>query len=222
MPAFQHTSIIQQCVASSRPLSNELTSSCFPFVPAQRPKMKDPRLLLPLILLPPALAGDHGSDFGTINLLGQHSEHERITRAALACQGSWPSDGSCFEPLSIDQLAGKNGTFGAVGAPDVPMPFGAEAHCDDADFLAVENYPHSRREASAKLEACVGYLRESFKEGIEDAEDLLNGGGEVKSFLFYDFGNKMLDTGCAFRPTAPLKTLHKGRAKCEYRSSRRI
>ncbi|KAK3208411.1 hypothetical protein GRF29_77g616637 [Pseudopithomyces chartarum] len=95
--------------------------------------MTTPRLLVPLVLLSPALAGHH---FGTINLLGQNSEHERITRAALACNGPWSPSGSCFESLSLDQLAGKDGTFGAVGAPDVPLPFGAEAHCDDADFLA--------------------------------------------------------------------------------------
>lgn len=56
--------------------------------------------------------------FGTINGLGQRAEHERITRAALACPPGVQSTGNCFEPRSIDQLAGHTGTFGAVGAPD--------------------------------------------------------------------------------------------------------
>ena len=50
--------------------------------------------------------------FGTANLLGQNAEHEKITRLALAGQG--------FERKSLDELAGKGGTFGAVGAPDNP------------------------------------------------------------------------------------------------------
>lgn len=166
-----------------------------------------------VIFLQPILAE---KQFGTVNnaLLGQHAEHEHITRAALACPSVWKSDGSCFEPLSIDQLAGRDGTFGAVGAPDVPQAFGPEAHCDDADFLATKDYPQTRQEANAKLEACVNYLRTNFKEGIDDAKDLLEGGGKVKSFWYYYFGNTFWDMGCTFRPVAPLKTLVKGRAKC--------
>src|SRR5438034_9693398 len=68
-------------------------------------------LVVPVITAPAAHA------FGTINGLGQRAEHERITRAALACPPGVKSDGSCFEPRSIDQLAGHSGTFGGVGAP---------------------------------------------------------------------------------------------------------
>ena len=57
--------------------------------------------------------------FGTVDsprLLNQHAEHEHVTRAALACRnGADPADGNCFEPLSLDQVAGKAGTLGAVG-----------------------------------------------------------------------------------------------------------
>ncbi|KAJ9645689.1 hypothetical protein H2199_002728 [Coniosporium tulheliwenetii] len=61
--------------------------------------------------------------FGTPNLASQFREHE-------------PPPPDCFEPLSLDQLAGRDGTYGAVGSPDIPdpLPEGAEAHCDDADF----------------------------------------------------------------------------------------
>lgn len=52
--------------------------------------------------------------FGTVNSIGQMSEHERITRDALACAPGLKSTGDCFEPRSIDALAGKKGATGAV------------------------------------------------------------------------------------------------------------
>src|SRR4051812_28250589 len=58
------------------------------------------------------------SGFGTIDSGGQHREHERITRAALSCAGADHSDVHCFQPRSIDFLAGHDHEFGAVGAPD--------------------------------------------------------------------------------------------------------
>ena len=77
-----------------------------------------------------ALAGAHGaSGFGTISGLGQDREHERITRRALACSGG--SGAACFEPTTLDALAGKSGTWGAVGAPDNPargLLLSSEAH----------------------------------------------------------------------------------------------
>jgi cyanate permease len=97
------------------------------------------------------------SAFGTINeplLVRQHNEHEIITRLAFQCPSARGSDGICFEPRSLDQLAGWHvnvlgiavtgaGFNGAVGAPDTldPVPEGPEAHCDDADYLDVPGYP---------------------------------------------------------------------------------
>ena len=54
----------------------------------------------------PASAPGSAAGFGTIDSGGQHREHERITRAALSCAGDAPSDVECFEPASIDYLAG--------------------------------------------------------------------------------------------------------------------
>lgn len=72
-------------------------------------------LLLAAILLSSASA----NPFGTVNqplLLNQHSEHERITRAALRCHdGAKVEDGKCFEARSLDQVAGHAGTLGGVG-----------------------------------------------------------------------------------------------------------
>jgi len=58
------------------------------------------------------------SGFGTIDGAGQHAEHECITRAALACPPGIESNGECSEQDSLDQFAGRTGTFGAIGAPD--------------------------------------------------------------------------------------------------------
>ena len=127
-----------------------------------------------LLLAPSAHA------FGTINSAGQRSEHERITRAALACAPGVPSTGDCFEPRSIDQLAGHAGTFGAVGAPDSDEIFVPEAHCDEADFLAIPGYPRTRAQADAALHGCVEHLRMRFHEARDRAEGVLNPDGSLK------------------------------------------
>jgi hypothetical protein len=103
------------------------------------------------------------SGFGTYrNIGGQSNEHERITRAALACPAGTQSDSSCFEPKSMTQLAGKDATWGAgggsgdvggVGYPDQVSTdvFTPEAHCDDADWVNVAKYPHSADAGTAAL-----------------------------------------------------------------------
>lgn len=127
------------------------------------------------------IAGAHtGRCFGTVNrvpFLGQNSEHERITRAALACQDVKSPE--CFEPNSIDQLAGTGFTFGAVGGPDEPRfpnPFAVEgplAHCDDADFLDIPGYPKSRDSATTMLQGCVSHLRNRVTQGVAAASSIL-------------------------------------------------
>ncbi|KAK4141787.1 uncharacterized protein C8A04DRAFT_30632 [Dichotomopilus funicola] len=129
--------------------------------------------------------------FGTINdpiVLKQHNEHEMITRLAFQCAApNQKSDGTCFEPRSLDQLAGYHnnvmgialtgtGMNGAVGAPDTfdPLPEGPEAHCDDADFLDVPGYPQSRKEANARLQTCVDHLRHRFRQAVDAARRLVD------------------------------------------------
>ncbi len=117
--------------------------------------------------------------FGTINGLGQRAEHERITRAALACPPGVKSTGDCFEPRSMDQLAGHAGTFGAVGAPDLGEFFTPTAHCDNADFLNVPGYPQTRGAATAALLGCVDHLRADFQHGIDGASGLFDSDGDL-------------------------------------------
>src|SRR5690606_26333351 len=115
------------------------------------------------------------------------NEHEMITRLAFQCPNNEKSDGICFEPRSLDQLAGYHvnvmgialtgsGTNGAVGAPDTfdPFPEGPEAHCDDADYLDIPGYRQSQTEVNAKLQSCVDHLRYSFCHAITTANRLLD------------------------------------------------
>jgi len=156
------------------------------------PKRQSPaaKLVAPLIvafwlLLPTAPV--HA--FGT---LGQRAEHERITRAALACPPDVKSTGDCFEPRSLDQLAGDVGTVGAVGAPDIDEFFTPAAHCDNADFLDIPGYPQPRAAATANLLACVAHLRMRFWRGIDGASGLFDRDGEL-------IGPEVdLSAGCTF------------------------
>ncbi|KAK4224365.1 hypothetical protein QBC38DRAFT_485680 [Podospora fimiseda] len=138
-----------------------------------------------LVGLTPPVAG-----FGTINepvVLGQHNEHEMVTRLAFQCPSGQRSDGICFEPRSLDQLAGYHrdvmglpltgaGFNGAVGAPDTldPVPEGPEAHCDDADFVDIPGYPQSREQATANLQVCVDHMRARFRQASVSAEGLVD------------------------------------------------
>lgn len=132
-------------------------------------------------------------------MLGQHNEHEMITRLAFQCPGASTgnilnvkSDGICFEPRSLDQLAGTHfdvqgfpipggGTNGAVGAPDTldPVPEGPEAHCDDADFIDIPGYPRTREQATQALQTCLDHMRNRFRQAWKSAADLIELDEEV-------------------------------------------
>lgn len=140
--------------------------------------------------------------FGTIDSAGQHREHERITRAALACADGASSNGDCFEPKSIDQLAGHDRMFGGVGAPDSDEISDPAAHCDNADFLS-GSYPHTREQATAQLVNCVNHLRTRLREGVDSAENLL----DEQDHIVGD--QVLLDADCKFFGTA------RDSAKCE-------
>lgn len=147
-----------------------------------------PRVFIGLLVLVAVSATGPLSEagaFGTIRTFGQNAEHERITRAALACPAGVPSDGTCFEPLSIDSLAGNGLNFGAVGAPDIPPPEKAAAHCDEGDYLdpgiwpKVKRYPRTRSAANKALVACRSFLRSRFNQGLRAAPDMLDAQGRI-------------------------------------------
>ena len=140
--------------------------------------------------------------FGTT---GHLAEHERITRAALAC-GTRKGGPDCFQPWSLDQVAGKKGTFGAVGSPDNPLTgesLNSAAHCDNADYVDGPEYrPQDRERATAALLGCVNYARARIREGVQRAADLLNSHGRIKS------GQVSSVIPCVFNRS-------RGRAKCD-------
>lgn len=131
--------------------------------------------VLPAVLLVALTAPAPAFGFGTIDGGGQHREHERITRAALACTNGEPA---CFEPATMNYLAGRDREFGAVGAPDSDEMADPAAHCDDADYLA-GGYPRSRDTAVAALTECAEHLRAQFRNGVDSAKGLLDDRGEV-------------------------------------------
>jgi hypothetical protein len=116
--------------------------------------------------------------FGTIEGGGQHRTHEHITRAALACASATGPGEDCFEPRSMDLLAGKDPFFGGVGAPDSDEISNPAAHCDNADFLTAD-YPLTREQATAGLLECVNHVKTRFEEGLQGADELLDDQGQV-------------------------------------------
>lgn len=140
--------------------------------------------------------------FGTITEAGQNAEHGRITRHALACQPE-SAPGSCFEEKTLDSLAGKPGSFGAVGGPDRGRGMLTSfAHCSAGDFLDVAGYPRTKAEANAGLAECRTYMVENLSHAVTDAADLLDDQNEIRP-------REVSRTfGCIYRGSTH------GRAKC--------
>ena len=110
-------------------------------------------LVLGMTVVATLLAGVGAGGFGTIRSLGQNAEHERITRTGLA--------GSGMEPRTLDEIAGRKGTFGGVGAPDRPdrgLMSSTAAHCDGGDWLDIPGYPQARVKAEATLTGCQRFI----------------------------------------------------------------
>lgn len=144
------------------------------------------------------LAPQQAQAFGTISKLGQNVEHERITRQGLGPLG--------FGPLTLDEIAGKKGTFGAVGAPDRPnrgLMSLSEAHCDNGDWLDVPGYPRTREDAQKVLEACRAYIFQHMEEAVVDAGRLVAAGD-----FAIDMPQASIADGCRYNG-------RKGLAKCD-------
>ncbi|KQY95383.1 hypothetical protein ASD21_08540 [Caulobacter sp. Root1455] len=146
------------------------------------------------ILLAPQALAPRAQAFGTIRALGQNAEHERITRSGLASFG--------FGPQSLGQLAGANGTWGAVGMPDNPdrgLSNLKAAHCDGGDFFDAPGYPQSQAGAVTTLTACRTYVITNINAAVTDAAGLVKPNLELDSTSIWG--------GCIFNGA-------KGRAKC--------
>jgi hypothetical protein len=146
------------------------------------------------ILLTPQALTPKAQAFGTIRSLGQNAEHERITRSGVASFG--------FGSSSLDQLAGKNGTWGAVGAPDNPtrgLMSSKAAHCDGGDFFTPGAYAQSAATAQNILTSCRTYIYNNINAAVTDAAGLVKPNLQLDSTSIFG--------GCTFNGV-------KGRAKC--------
>ncbi|HVY87114.1 MAG TPA: hypothetical protein VG943_18415 [Caulobacterales bacterium] len=146
------------------------------------------RIVLAILALALIAAPREARAFGTINGMGQHEEHQRITRAAF----------SDFGVLTLDELGGRRGRFGAVGAPDNPLRgllFTDEAHCDNGDHLDAPGYPQSREQAQHNLERCRAWMIQWIERAVRAAAPLAHPDGD----------NTFLDCGFVGDP---------GSAKC--------
>jgi hypothetical protein len=109
--------------------------------------------------------------------MGQSAEHERITRRALSCD----ANRECLQPLTLDELAGKRGGFGAVGYPDgSTLALEARAHCDNGDYLDTPGYPQSETDAQAALTGCRDWMGRHLESAVNAAAGLLDAQGRVR------------------------------------------
>ncbi len=123
-----------------------------------------------------AVAGAHA--FGTTS--SQGSEHERITRHALAC--AYGNGKMCWEAKTVEEFAGSKGDFGAIGIPDRgDLIFKSRAHCDNGDYMDIPNYPRSKKEAHKNLEDCRAWIEHKFEEAVIDAGALVDSKGKLRS-----------------------------------------
>ncbi len=132
------------------------------------------RLILAVALLAVGLTSQAVA-FGTIHGLGQSAEHEKITRIALAPFG--------LGPKTMDEIAGKRGRFGAVGAPDHPargLLTKSYAHCDNGDYLPRPGYPHSRAAAAAMLQSCRSWIFRQLRNAVIAAGAILDRNGKIR------------------------------------------
>jgi hypothetical protein len=152
------------------------------------------KLLAVLVII--FLTTSQARGFGTINTLGQSAEHEKITRLALAGFG--------LGPKTMSEIAGRSGTFGAVGAPDRPdrgLLTTREAHCDEGDFLPLPGYPHARTDAIASLEGCRASIVRQLQAAVREAGALVDSRGSIRDSEIPTF------ISCTYNG-------RRGRAKC--------
>lgn len=130
------------------------------------------------VLLAAIVAIAQAHAFGTTS--SQGSEHERISRHALACDyGNGPD---CWQALTVAEFAGSRGDFGAIGIPDRgSLILQSKAHCDNGDHLDLPGYPRSALEGRQALENCRAWMQAKLDEAVMDAGGLLDAAGKLRA-----------------------------------------
>ena len=200
-----------------------------------------PLLILTLSLLMLVPANAHA--FMTWNAPG-NAEHERITRMAIACNSAldraapagldWKRD-LCLSSggdtnkqpwwfsfeRSMRMLAGSDGYFGGVGAPDrfaeAVLSSSDRAHCDNSDawFPTTQgpfgSYPRTFDQRAAGLRSCLQLLQKYVGVAVDEAGKLVSADGRL------DAPQSDLSDDCNvdYDPDLnPGKTHDRGWAKC--------
>jgi len=200
-----------------------------------------PLLILTISLLMLVPANAHA--FMTWNTPG-NAEHERITRMAIACNSAldraapagvdWNRD-LCLSSggdtnkqpwwfsfeRSMRMLAGSDGYFGGVGAPDrfaeAVLSSSDRAHCDNSDAWFPRSqgpfgsYPRTFDQRAAGLRACLQLLQKYVGVAVDEAGKLVSADGRL------DAPQSDLSEDCNvdYDPDLnPGKTHDRGWAKC--------
>lgn len=183
-----------------------------------------------------------GHAFMTWNSPG-NAEHERITRLAIACNSnlqrpapsglSWSRDlclesnnssnGSHQSELVLRMLAGANGYFGGVGAPDrfyeSVISSYDPAHCDNGDAWFPADrwpdnggvYPQAQAQRTGALRNCLQLLQLYVSTAVEQAGRLVNPDGTVNAAQ----ADLSEDCNVDYDPKLnPGQTHDRGQAKC--------
>lgn len=115
-----------------------------------------------------------GFAFGTISVLGQSGEHEKITLLGLAP--------FAIEPWTLSEIKGRRRVFGAVGAPDNPfrgLLLVRAAHCDGGDTMRAAKYAQERAVAKMVLGECRQWIFRHLRRAVEEAGALVDVGFHV-------------------------------------------
>jgi hypothetical protein len=105
--------------------------------------------------------------FGTISFLGQHAEHQKITR--------WALEPFHLGKATLDAFAGTTWSFGAVGAPDSPfrgLVTFKPAHCDGGDYFDMPGYTQSAEQARHNLVLCRAWMFDHLNQALALAGEL--------------------------------------------------
>lgn len=118
--------------------------------------------------------------FGSVKIAGtsQRVVHEPITRT-LGCAADDPVT-DCWQGISLSMLAGRSGTFGAVGEPDNPLdgsPNPAARHCDDIDYGYGST--HRQDEAQVEFNKCLEWYQAYMDFAVASAGKLLRPDGSI-------------------------------------------
>ena len=131
--------------------------------------------------------------FGFGMTASQGAHHEKITRDAMV---------SIMQASTLESFAGKTGTVGAIGAPDVNSALSSATHCDNGDFFSVAGYPQTVGVANQALLACRTLIFDQIEQAVRDVDRLVGTNNRVVSSQFPSY------ISCKYVPAVS------GRAKC--------